>query len=62
MTDSEHLALLAQAVETARLAHQHVDDLVVQAIDLGGASWRDVGAVLGMSHQAAWEKYRALCD
>jgi hypothetical protein len=43
-------------------AREELDDLTRQAVKValeGGASWRDVGRALGVSKQAAHERYAA---
>jgi hypothetical protein len=47
---------IRQAVEAAANHKRYIDELVGQARD-EGASWKEIGTALGVTYQAAWERY-----
>ena len=56
MTDAELLAMLPQILRSA----EQVNDFAGEWVDLireRGISWTEVGKVLGVSRQAAWERF-----
>ncbi len=55
---SAHLDRAAIALELAAEADTYARAEVMAARELDGASWADVGAALGMTRQAAHERFR----
>lgn len=55
-TDDDAVADLSRAVALKDLSDVLVKDAVA-ALRASGASWRDVGAELGLSRQAAQQRY-----
>jgi hypothetical protein len=55
---SAHLDRAAIALEFAAEADTYARAEVMAARELDGASWADVGAALGMTRQAAHERFR----
>jgi len=56
MTDAELLAMLPQILRSA----EQVNDFALEWVDLireRSISWAEVGKVLGVSRQAAWERF-----
>jgi hypothetical protein len=53
---AEHLKFLAKAVAAFEAARQALEDAVRGALD-HGASWSEVGGLLGISRQAAFHRY-----
>ena len=51
-----HLAALASAVATFEAAREALEDAVRRALD-HGASWSEIGGLLGISRQAAFQRY-----
>lgn len=56
-----HLAALENITEKAREEADKVPQAVAAA-RRAGASWAQIGKALGVTRQAAWEKYRELSD
>ncbi len=56
--DASHLERAAAALCLAAEADTYARAEVMAARELDGASWTDVGAELGMSRQAAHERFR----
>lgn len=54
---ADALVALVNAVQARREAEDAVSALVVRSVRQG-CTWRQVGACLGTSGQAAWERYR----
>ena len=53
-----HLDCAAVALDLAAEADTYARAEVIAARELDGASWADVGAALGMTRQAAHERFR----
>ena len=53
---AERLDLLARAVATFQAAREALEDAVRSALD-HGASWSEIGGLLGISRQAAFHRY-----
>jgi hypothetical protein len=53
---AEHLEVLARAVAAFEAARHALEDAVRGALDRG-ASWSDIGGLLGISRQAAFHRY-----
>jgi hypothetical protein len=47
---------IRKAREAAADHQRYLDELVAQARD-EGASWKEIGMALGVTYQAAWERY-----
>jgi hypothetical protein len=58
LSDDAVLELLAPHAEAIRSAETAVA-VHIQVLRQRNVSWQRIGAALGMSKQAAWEKYRA---
>jgi hypothetical protein len=56
MIAQEHVDAIAAAERGVVAARRQLLD-AVNAARAGGASWADVGKVLGISRQAAWERF-----
>ncbi|MEY2472972.1 MAG: hypothetical protein QOK28_2301 [Actinomycetota bacterium] len=56
--NASHLERAAVALRLAAEADTFARSEVMAARQLGGASWADVGAELGMTRQAAHERFR----
>lgn len=56
--DASHLDLAVQALVVAEAAEALARAEIAAARDLDGASWADVGAALGVTRQAAHERFR----
>lgn len=53
----DHLSTIAEAADRERQSRDDLRDLVAEA-KAAGISWEAIGAALGMSKQAAWERFR----
>ena len=58
---TEKLAAVADAERDIRRARVHLEE-AVRAARKAGASYADLGAVLGTTRQAAWERFGKDCD
>jgi hypothetical protein len=47
----------AARVREFTLAYEDYELTVVRALRIAGASWEDIGEALGVSRQAAWERF-----
>lgn len=50
------------ADEAARLAKQYLADVVAYGLAFDGRSWADVGEALGVTRQAAFQRFRPVRD
>lgn len=56
-TSRDHLTALASARDLRALLYEWEGVLARRAVE-AGTSWEEVGALLGVSKQAAWTRYR----
>jgi predicted ArsR family transcriptional regulator len=61
VTDSVHLSELADAAGYRDLAERMIEAAVFAA-RAEGATWAQIADALGVSHQAARKRFRALCE
>lgn len=54
----DHLSAISDAADREREAREDLRTLVLDA-KAAGISWEAVGTALGMSKQAAWERFRS---
>lgn len=57
---NRNLGSLLEVVEYWCVQREHADNHVTEAVELArdnGASWQQIGDYLGVSKQAAWERY-----
>lgn len=57
LADSDALRALGAARDLRTLLYEWEGVLARKSVD-EGASWEDIGALLGVSRQAAWTRYR----
>lgn len=57
LADGEALGALAAARDLRALLYEWEGVLARKAV-ANGASWEEIGALLGVSRQAAWTRYR----
>lgn len=59
--DREAVAGIYDAIDELRQAERKVGNAVAHAV-WRGASWAEIGAALGISKQAAWERWRDVIE
>jgi hypothetical protein len=57
LAGDDPLASLSAARDLRALLYEHEGVLARAAVD-AGSSWEEIGALLGVSRQAAWTRYR----
>jgi hypothetical protein len=56
--DRKAIDRVAAASFLVVLAERHLRDVVAEAMILGDASWADIGRELGVTRQAAFQRFR----
>ena len=56
--DRPILERVTNAAELVELAERYLRDVVAEAMLLGGHSWADIGRSLGVTRQAAFQRFR----